>query len=304
MHTNELMLYKNMEYGEILQDMTFLMENYNNEYYNREDLRSLLFECINELLEISVSHGFEGNLWHTYLTFLLSNDENAYSTSCEIVGPVEGSINQIAMHDFKVFKELFDYDFEPLMKELDAESFAVLLNYTNVNEGSKVFNKRIRDRICNLSKSLGEAESVELFGKRLTQFYKEFGVGKLGLHKAFRIEHLEGENAEIVPITNIAHVQLDDLVGYEIAKKKLIDNTKAFVEGRKANNCLLYGDAGTGKSSSIKAILNQYYDQGLRIIEVYKHQFKDLNDIIAQIKNRNYKFIIYMDDLSFEEFEI
>ena len=304
MHTNELMLYKNMEYGEILQDMTFLMENYNNEYYNREDLRSLLFECINELLEISVSHGFEGNLWHTYLTFLLSNDENAYSTSCEIVGPVEGSINQIAMHDFKVFKELFDYDFEPLMKELDAESFAVLLDYTNVNEGSKVFNKRIRDRICNLSRSLGEAESVELFGKRLTQFYKEFGVGKLGLHKAFRIEHLEGENAEIVPITNIAHVHLDDLVGYEIAKKKLIDNTKAFVEGRKANNCLLYGDAGTGKSSSIKAILNQYYDQGLRIIEVYKHQFKDLNDIIAQIKNRNYKFIIYMDDLSFEEFEI
>ncbi len=97
---------------------------------------------------------------------------------------------------------------------------------------------------------------------------------------------------------------LDDLVGYENAKKKLIDNTKAFVEGKKANNCLLFGDAGTGKSSSIKAILNQYYDQGLRMIEVYKHQFQDLNDVIAQIKNRNYKFIIYMDDLSFEEFEI
>ena len=76
------------------------------------------------------------------------------------------------------------------------------------------------------------------------------------------------------------------------------------MEGRKANNCLLYGDAGTGKSSSIKAILNQYYDKGLRMIEVYKHQFQDLNDVIAQIKNRNYKFIIYMDDLSFEEFEI
>ena len=74
--------------------------------------------------------------------------------------------------------------------------------------------------------------------------------------------------------------------------------------GRPANNCLLFGDAGTGKSSSIKGILNRYYEQGLRIIEVYKHQFKDLNDIIAQIKNRNYRFIIYMDDLSFEEFEI
>ncbi len=72
----------------------------------------------------------------------------------------------------------------------------------------------------------------------------------------------------------------------------------------KSNNCLLFGDAGTGKSSSIKGILNQYYDQGLRMIEVYKHQFQDLNDVIEQIKNRNYKFIIYMDDLSFEEFEI
>lgn len=107
-----------------------------------------------------------------------------------------------------------------------------------------------------------------------------------------------------MPILNIAHVQLEDLVGYELPKKKLTDNTEAFVEGRKANNCLLFGDAGTGKSSSIKAIANKYYDKGLRIIEIYKHQFKDLNDVIGQVKNRNYKFIIYMDDLSFEEFEI
>ena len=128
-------------------------------------------------------------------------------------------------------------------------------------------------------------------------------MGKFGLHKAFRIEHTD-LGAEIVPITKIAHVHLDDLVGYEMAKKKLIENTEAFVKGKKANNCLLFGDAGTGKSTSIKAILNQYYDQGLRMIEVYKHQFQDLNDVIAQIKNRNYKFINYMDDLSFEEFEI
>ena len=76
------------------------------------------------------------------------------------------------------------------------------------------------------------------------------------------------------------------------------------MSGKKANNCLLFGDAGTGKSSSVKAIANQYYDRGLRIIEIYKHQFQDLNDVISQVKNRNYKFIIYMDDLSFEDFEI
>lgn len=303
MRVHELMLYKHMENGDILNDMTFLMENYENDYYNAEDMKGLLFDAVNEMLEMAVSHGFEGNLWHNYLTYLLASHENGYSTSCEIVGKAEGSINEVALHDFAVFKELFDYDFRPMEEKLGAGCLAMLRDYAGVNGHGTVFNKRIRDRICELSRNLGTSQTPEEFQQILTQFYKEFGVGKLGLHKAFRIEHTE-EGAQIVPITKIAHVHLDDLVGYEIPKKKLIDNTEAFVAGRKANNCLLFGDAGTGKSTSIKAILNQYYDDGLRMIEVYKHQFQDLNDIIAQIKNRNYKFIIYMDDLSFEEFEI
>ena len=303
MRTKELMLYKHMEHEELLRDMTFLMENCDSEYYNKEDMAGLLFECVNELLELAAGYGFEGNLWHNYLTFLLVNDENAYSTECEIVGEIEGSINTITLHDFEIFRELFAYDFTILEKALGVNCLSVLMHYENVKGHGKVFNKRIRDRICELSEKLGTCENAEEFKCTMTQFYKEFGVGKFGLHKAFRIEHTEA-GADIVPITKIAHVHLDDLVGYEIAKKKLIETTEAFVKGKKANNCLLFGDAGTGKSTSIKAILNQYYDQGLRMIEVYKHQFQDLNDVIAQIKNRNYKFIIYMDDLSFEEFEI
>ena len=302
MRTNELVLYKNMEEGKILKDMTFLMEHY-EDAEKEEELKSLFFTCMNEILEMAVSHGFEGNLWHNYLTYLLASNENAYSTSCEIVGPVEGSINAVALHDFAIFKELFDYDFGKMSEAFHTDCFTLISDYKGTCGHGKIFNQRIRDRICSLSKNLAEAASAEDFKDILTQFYQEFGVGKLGLHKAFRIEHRE-EGAEIIPIMKIAHVHLDDLVGYEIAKKKLIDNTEAFVSGRKANNCLLFGDAGTGKSSSIKAILNQYYDRGLRMIEVYKHQFQDLNDVIAQIKNRNYKFIIYMDDLSFEEFEI
>lgn len=167
-----------------------------------------------------------------------------------------------------------------------------------------MFNRRVRDRICDMSRTLAQTENSTEFMEDMVRFYKDFGVGKLGLHKAFRIEHDEKGNVVIAPIKRIAHVALDDLVGYEIPKQKLIENTEAFVRGRKANNCLLFGDAGTGKSSSIKGILNRYYDEGLRIIEVYKHQFKDLNQVISQVKDRNYKFIIYMDDLSFEEFEI
>lgn len=303
MRIHELIIYKYMEQEQILNDMTFLMENYNNEYYNQEDLKSLLFECVNGILELCVDHGFEGNLWHDYLTYLLADNENAYSTSCEIVGEIEGSLNQIALHDFSIFKELFDYDFTDMEQHLGVDCLSMILDFKGSGTHGIVFNGRIRDRICDLAKALAEAEDAEAFKKTVTQFYKEFGVGKLGLHKAFRVVHGE-DGAQIVPITKIAHVQLDELVGYEAAKKKLIDNTEAFVKGRRANNCLLFGDAGTGKSSSIKAILNKYYDQGLRMIEVYKHQFQDLNDVIAQIKNRNYKFIIYMDDLSFEEFEI
>ena len=223
MRTNELILYKDMEDGELLQDMTFLMENYNNEYYNEDDMKSLLYSTIGDLTELSVSHGFEGNLWHTYLTYLMVSHENAYSTSCEIVGEIEGSLNEIALHDFAIFKEMFDYDFEELEKSLDADCLKIIMDYKSGNSGGKVFNRRVRDRICDLSRALAATQNVDHFKRTLTQFYKEFGVGKLGLHKAFRIAHT-GENVEIIPITNIPDVRLSDLVGYEIPKQKLIDN--------------------------------------------------------------------------------
>lgn len=298
----ECILYRDFEQGELLEKMTMLMEDISHPkvLYGKD---GEYFACIHQLVEMAGTYGFAGNLWHDYLTYLLVNHENAFSTACEIVGPVEGTINAFAMHDFEIFKQLYDFDLKELEKIYPSVDSSLITDYQNINEGSKVFNKRIRDRICTLAQKLAKAESTEEFMDDMVQFYKEFGVGKLGLHKAFRIDGTVTP-ARIVPITNIAHVYLDDMVGYEIAKKKLIDNTEAFVQGRPANNCLLFGDAGTGKSSSIKGILNQYYDQGLRIIEAYKHQFKDLNDIIAQVKNRNYKFIIYMDDLSFEEFEI
>lgn len=311
--TEKLILYRGFEDGKVLegiaQAMGYFREKDSRGGMDEEDkpkdsLQALCYACVHELIEIAASHGFAGNLWQDYLTFLLVNHENAYSTACEIRGSISGSINQLAAHDFALFQEWFGYDLEELGESLGVPEFSILMDYNRSGRNGKVFNHRIRDQICALSVRLGQCGSVEEFQEAVTAFYREFGVGKLGLHKAFRIAHTEGGQARIVPITNIAHVRLDDLVGYELAKKKLVENTEAFVKGKKANNCLLFGDAGTGKSSSIKAIINQYYGQGLRMIEVYKHQFQALNAVIAQIKNRNYKFIIYMDDLSFEEFEV
>ena len=295
-----LILYKDFNgEGHILK----LADEISELYHQGQSVRIQLYQCLHELMEMAMTHGFQGNLWQNYLTYLLVSNENAYSMVCEIRGEVEGSINAVALHDFKIFQKYFKMNWHKLLAEHDEElevMLDTLCDYQRVQGKNTLFNSRIRDRICTLSEKLEDAESAEEFKQLVTEFYGDFGVGNLGLHKAFRV----GEHAEILPITNIAHVNLDDLVGYEIAKQKLIDNTEAFIEGKPANNCLLYGDAGTGKSSSIKAIINQYYDRGLRMIEIYKHQFTDLQSVIAQIKNRNYKFIIYMDDLSFEEFEI
>ena len=303
MREKELIVYRDFEDGELLYDMAFLMSHYDDEYYNMEDMAALFYECIHDLIDLAGNYGFHGNLWHCYLANLLVNNENSYSCGCEIRGEIVGSINDAALHDIRIFKEFYDFDFAPMMEQLHVPEFSIIENYASSMQESKVYNKRICARICELAEKFCADGTAEEMKATLTQFYKEYGVGKFGLHKSFRITHDE-EGVHIVPILNIAHVKLDDLVGYELPKKKLVDNTEAFVNGKKANNCLLFGDAGTGKSSSIKGILNQYYDQGLRIIEAYKHQFQDLSAIIETIKNRNYKFIIYMDDLSFEEFEI
>lgn len=325
MYAEDLILYKNFKNGEILEAVSRIFGSENDASdgpdINEEDIRKDIALFINELISLAYSHGYSGDLWHTYLTFLLANNENPYSMACEIRGEIAGSINQAALHDFALFKKLFDIDIIALFEKHGIKDVDFIRNYDGGNDEGRVFNKRVRDRIVDLSKKLSNAKDASEIKTMVTAFYKDFGVGKFGLHKAFRVEHRDNSNliladkmadvnlknktnVEILPITNIAHVDLDDLIGYESQKKKLIDNTEAFINKKPCNNCLLFGEAGTGKSSSIKAILNKYYDQGLRIIEVYKHQFKDLNDIISQIKNRNYRFIIYMDDLSFEEFEV
>ena len=287
--TDELIVYRSLEHKDILDDVTAAVSGC-------EDAQKRLFNAAGRLVQLAGIYGFKGNLWHDYLTLLLVNSENAFSTACELRGMSDGTLRRLAVHDFMIFRELFTLDLT------GAPVFDLISDYHGEEDAGTAFNKRIRDCICELSVRLAKSVSIDEFADNVIDFYKRFGVGKFGLHKAFRIANENGR-CEIVPITNIAHVRLDDLVGYESAKKQLTANTEAFLKGRRANNCLLYGDAGTGKSSSIKAILNKYYEDGLRIIEVYKHQFKDINDVIAQIKSRNYRFILYMDDLSFEDFE-
>ncbi len=307
---SKLVVYKQLGENSLLSELAELMKEYESSQkegqgalITGEEITSRIYSLINRLLELATVYGFDTNLWHNYLTYLLVTCENPFSITCEKVGAKEGTVNRFAKGDFKIFKALFDYDFGPLERALNINCFTIISEYKAIEKNSNRYHKNVSEKVQRLSRQIEAAEDEEEIFQLVTGFYKEHGVGKFGLNKAFRIRK-EQEQVTIFPITNTQEVMLSDLVGYELQKRKLVENTEAFVEGRKSNNVLLYGDSGTGKSTAVKAILNEYYAQGLRMIEIYKHQFEDLSAIISQIKNRNYKFIIYMDDLSFEEFEI
>ena len=300
---SKLILYRNLGEDSILMRMADIFKRFESCHYRSEELITDIYREIKRILDLSTTYGFDKNLWHNYLTFVLITNENSFSMTCEKVGANEGTVNHFAKNDFQVFMQLFCYDFQPIEETLGIDCFSTILHYKAIVKQERMYNKNVSEKVRALSSALAAAEDVDTFFTAVTGFYKEYGVGMFGLNKAFRINDEQGV-PEFVPINNLDKVLLDDLTGYEIQKQKLIDNTEAFVQGKAANNCLLFGDAGTGKSTSIKAILNEYYDQGLRMIEIYKHQFKYLSRIISHVKNRNYRFIIYMDDLSFEEFEI
>lgn len=298
----KLIIYGNHE-DTILMKMSDIFKKFDRDEETPDKLISDIYEQIKRILEVATDYGFDKNLWHNYLTFYLITNENPFSLTCEKVGANDGSVNEFAKNDFKVFMNLFNYDFRPIEASLGINCFSLISDYKAIVKKELMYNKNVSEKVQALSLKLETAKDENEFFNYVTDFYKAYGVGMFGLNKAFRV--IGGDNGvTFTPINNMDKVVLDDLIGYEIQKKKLVENTEAFVQGRKANNALLFGDSGTGKSTSIKAIVNEYYDQGLRMIEIYKHQFKDLSNVIASIKNRNYKFIIYMDDLSFEEFEI
>ena len=301
--TSKLIIYRSISKDSILFRLSDICRTFDEGAYDKDALVSRILDEINRLLDTATKYGFNKNLWHNYLAYLLATTETPFTLVSEKNGASDGSVKDFAKNDLSIFKQLFDYDFSELEKSLDINCFSIIENYNAVVKSEQIYNKNVSEKVQELSEKIEKTSDADSLYEAVTQFYKDYGVGKFGLNKAFRVN--DDENGEfLLPITNTGNMRLDDLVGYEIQKKKLIENTEAFIAGKKANNVLLYGDAGTGKSTSIKAILNQYYPMGLRMIEVYKHQFKDLARIINEIKNRNYRFIIYMDDLSFEEFEI
>ena len=301
--TSELLLFSGLGENAILTNISAVFRDFHENNADKPTLIRRIYAEVKRLLDLATTYGFDKNLWQNYLTFLLSTNENSFSLTAERVGAGEGSVNHFAKNDFRIFRRLFHFDFSEIEEALGIDCFTTLTHYKAVSKSEKNYYKSVSEKVQSLSEKLAAANDENEFFTLVTDFYRAYGVGMFGLNRAFRIQN-RGSGVEFLPINNTDKVMLSDMVGYEIQKKALVENTEAFLRGIPANNALLYGDAGTGKSSSVKALINEYYDSGLRMIEIYKHQFRDLSEIIATIKNRNYRFIIFIDDLSFEENEL
>lgn len=257
-----------------------------------EDIKERAFQAVRNILKTASKYGFSGNLWKNTVALYIAYNENPFSLSAERNDHVHENI--FARRDCNTLKDIFNFDLCKLDKVLNTDCFGLLKEYESevpVSDAGKVISK-----LCS------QLSSSESFYENISQFYMENGVGVLGLNKAFSVD-TEHDEPYFVPVRTLSEIKLSDLIGYQVQKEKLTGNTAAFLKKKPANNVLLFGDGGTGKSTSIRALANQYYDDGLRIIQVYRHQMRFLSKIITAVKRRNYRFIIYMDDLSFEDFE-
>ena len=256
------------------------------------------FDLIGKLISFADKHAVKGNCWQYYIAYFIADNENAFSLACERKENVSGTMLDFAYEDCRNLMEIFN---------LSPSALPTVENDANLIKNFKsTLAKSVlpyADQIQKFSLDLSKCKTTQAFLDTVIEFYRIYGVGELGLNKAFRVVN-ENNRAKLLPITCMDDKRLDDLVGYDLQKQRVLQNTQAFLDGKKANNVLLYGDMGTGKSSTIKALINEFYEQGLRVIELYKHQFMHISDLISKLAGRNYKYILYLDDLSFDDFEV
>lgn len=261
--------YRKLNEITILQDVQSLCNQPDDELYEK---------VLSELLEQSYCLGLSQDLFKMYLCALIANDENMFSLMAEREGDhIDESLKQLVLKDLSLFMELFH-----------SQVVTVQLK----RQGKTKSYQKLYD-------ALETKPTTEVFLQVLIAYYRQYGCGQMNVYKAFKW----GEDRGLIGISECDPITLDELIGCDYQKQALIKNTENFLSGKSCNNALLFGDSGTGKSSMVKALLNAYYEQGLRMIELSKADFMHFNHILPLLKNRGLYYIIFLDDLSFEEFE-
>lgn len=216
---SRLLIYGDMPRDSILMELSAICEEADKPDFHKDELIERIYRQVKRILILATEYGFNKNLWHNYLTFLLMMDENPFSITCEKTGAQNGTVNHFAKNDFKIFKQLFDYDFTSLEEKLGIDCFSCLTCYEAIEKTELMYNKSVSEKVQALSRELEETSDEEGFFLCITNFYKDYGVGAFGLNKAFRIYSSQNNRVTFQAINNMDKVVLDDLIGYEIQKK-------------------------------------------------------------------------------------
>ena len=218
---SKLILYRDLGEDSILLNMADIFKRFDSCHYRADELITDIYREMKALLDLATTYGFDKNLWHNYLTFVLVTNENSFSMTSEKVGANNGTVNHFAKNDFQVFMNLFHYDFRPIEETLGIDCFSTILNYKAIGKTERMYNKNVSEKVRALSDELAAAEDVDTFFNAVVKFYKDYGVGMFGLNKAFRIVENNGK-PDFVPINNLDKVVLDDLTGYEMLQSQLL----------------------------------------------------------------------------------
>ena len=170
---SNLLVYGSLPEDSILWQLADICEKLKEGTETKAALRTRVFHQVKNLLTVATDYAFDKNLWHNYLTFLLITNENPFSLVCEKMGAQEGTVNNFVTHDFDMFKELFDYDFSWLEKELSIDCFTQLTHYQAIRKKELMYNKNVSEKVRTLSEKLETAESGADFFQYVTEFYKD-----------------------------------------------------------------------------------------------------------------------------------
>lgn len=256
----------------------------------------LHYELYSELITKAEQLQLHGNLLKTYFIYLISKDENIFSKAAEKTsGELDrsSSLYKAVLHDIKVIKEFVDNDLQ-ILSEATASHHILNFIPTPCN-GIKTYNPVLHPFFDTT-----EPYTPEQLVEQLSHYYSCYGSGIMSDFAAFRWS----SNTGLTGISNCDTITLQDITGYEKQKEVLVQNTSAFINNKPANNILLMGSPGTGKSSSVKALINEDFAKNLRLVEVSKHELHSLLKLMDILRDHCQKYIIFLDDLSFEEFEI
>jgi predicted AAA+ superfamily ATPase len=313
LNSRQLSVYRGLLNDSVYSSFLSLLELVLAEKTAPESLIDGYYSLVRQMLNINTPNSFNGDRWQYHLINLVLKDDNPFTRLSETQNfpDIDINIKKAAACDIRNLAQLCSLEAKTVRHMVKSKVSDLVSGISETPSFEKWPGWDRNETLTSpdlaplcpktaLANKFLETDNWEDLLPEICRYYKENGVGLFGSYRAFHWISSE-TNAFLQGIEHPDLITFNDLVGYHNQQKIIIDNTEKLIQGLPANNILLYGERGTGKSSTVKALLYKYGMLGLRIVEVSKQDLSDFPQIIQLLRKRNQKFIIFVDDLSFEE---